>query len=41
MIGDGHYQYSAFGEQIMTAKDSRPQYTIGKENRFSKASMIQ
>jgi hypothetical protein len=25
----------------MTAKDSRPQYTIGKENRFSKASMIQ
>ena len=41
MIGDGHYIYSAFGEQIMTAKDSRPQYTIGKENRFSKASMIQ
>ena len=41
MIGDGYMKYSAFGEQIMTQKDSRPQYTIGKENRFSKASMIQ
>ena len=35
-IGDRYLQYSAFGEQIMTQKDSRPQFSFGKENRFGK-----
>ena len=35
-IGDRYLQYSAFGEQIMTQKDSRPQFSFGKEDRFGK-----
>jgi hypothetical protein len=35
-LGDRYLIYSSFGEQIMTQKDSRPQFTFGKENRFGK-----
>ena len=28
--------YSAFGDQIMAPKDSRPQFTFGKANRFGR-----
>ena len=35
-LGDRYLQYSAFGEQIMTQKDSRPQFSFGKEDRFGK-----
>ena len=27
--------YSSIGEQIMTPKDSRPQFSFGKADRFS------
>ena len=33
-LGDRYLKYSAFGEQIMSPKDSRPGYSFGKMNRF-------
>ena len=35
-INDRYLKYSAFGEQIMTQKDSRPIYSFGKQERFNK-----
>ena len=33
---ESYLKYSAFGEQIMTQKDTRPIYTFGKQDRFTK-----
>ena len=33
-INESYLKYSAFGEQIMAQKDSRPIYSFGKKNRF-------
>ena len=35
-INESYYDYSSFGHQIMTQKDTRPGFTIGKEERFRK-----
>ena len=35
-INESYLKYSAFGEQIMTQKDSRPIYSFGKQDRFNK-----
>lgn len=35
-INESYIKYSAFGEQIMTQKDSRPIYSFGKQDRFNK-----
>jgi hypothetical protein len=35
-INDRYLKYSSFGEQIMTQKNSRPNYSFGKQERFNK-----
>ena len=35
-INERYLKYSAFGEQIMTQKNSRPIYSFGKQERFNK-----
>ena len=35
-INESYLKYSAFGEQIMTQKDTRPIYSFGKQDRFNK-----
>ena len=35
-INDRYLKYSAFGEQIMAQKNSRPIYSFGKQERFNK-----
>lgn len=35
-INESYLKYSAFGEQIMTQKDTRPIYSFAKQDRFNK-----
>jgi hypothetical protein len=35
-INESYLKYSAFGEQIMAQKDSRPNFSFGKQDRFTK-----
>ena len=35
-INERYLKYSSFGEQIMTQKNSRPNYSFGKQERFNK-----
>ena len=36
IVDDRYIKYSAFGEQIMAQKNSRPIYSFGKQERFNK-----